>query len=144
MKYCECFFRTLFCVNSFIMPRRRKQASLERVSESVRGRTVVYKDCGLTFREIGDRGERYEAILMRMCNHWMHENTTDLWDRLHPTRCTTTCDDRYIVHMKVMDCSVTSRTISQKIQSVSQQSISAFTVRQLNAFLQGVHCFVFR
>ena len=112
------------------MPRRRNRASFEQVSEFDRGRIVAYRDCGLSFREIGDRVGRNQATVMRICNRWMQEGTTDRRDLLSPPRCTTTRDDRHIVHMAVMDRSATSRTISQQIRSVAQQSVSVHTIRR--------------
>lgn len=130
LKYWNCSFVRFFGVSSFSMPRRRKRASFEHVSEFDRGRIVAYRDCGLSFREIGDRVGRNQATVMRICNRWMQEGTTDRRDRLHPPRCTTTRDDRHIVRMAVMDRSATSRTISQQIRSVAQQSVSARTIRR--------------
>ncbi|GFV18247.1 transposable element Tcb1 transposase [Trichonephila clavipes] len=67
---------------------------------------------------------------MRICHHWMQEETTDRWDRSHPPRCTTACDYRQIVCMAVTDCATTSRTIAQLIESVTHHSVSARTIRR--------------
>ncbi|GFV82820.1 transposable element Tcb1 transposase [Trichonephila clavipes] len=59
----------------------------------------------------------------------MQEGTTDRRCRSHLPQCTPSREDRQIVHMAVTDRSVTSRTISQHIESVTQHSVSARTIR---------------
>ncbi|GFX73046.1 HTH_Tnp_Tc3_2 domain-containing protein [Trichonephila clavipes] len=48
----------------------------------------------------------------------------------HPPQCTTSREDRQIVHMAVTDRSVTSRTVAQHIESVTHDSVSARTIRR--------------
>ncbi|GFW24385.1 transposable element Tcb1 transposase [Trichonephila clavipes] len=67
---------------------------------------------------------------MRICDRWMQEGTTDQRCRSHPPQCTTSREDRQIVHMSVTDRSVTSRTIAQHIESVTHHSVSARTIRR--------------
>ncbi|GFT95888.1 transposable element Tcb1 transposase [Trichonephila clavipes] len=66
---------------------------------------------------------------MRICDRWMHEGTTDRLGRSHPPQCTTSREDRKIVRMTVTDRSVTSRTITQHIESITHHSVSASTIR---------------
>ncbi|GFX23792.1 transposable element Tcb1 transposase [Trichonephila clavipes] len=75
----------------------------------------------------------------------MREGTTDRRGRSHPPQCTTSREGRQIVCMAVTDCSVTSRTIAQQIESVTHHSESACTIRRR---LQQsgnclVHCLVY-
>ncbi|GFY34156.1 transposable element Tcb1 transposase [Trichonephila clavipes] len=65
---------------------------------------------------------------MRICDRWMQEGTMDRRRRSHPPQCTTSREDRQIVHMAVTDRSVTSRTVSQHIESVTHHSVSAHTI----------------
>ncbi|GFU09208.1 transposable element Tcb1 transposase [Trichonephila clavipes] len=99
------------------MSTRKQRSAFDQVSEFDRGRIVAYREryCGLSFREIGSRVGRNQTNVMRTCNRWMQEGTTD---RLHPTQCTTSREDRQIVRMAVTDRSVTSRTIAQHIESL--------------------------
>ncbi|GFX47807.1 transposable element Tcb1 transposase [Trichonephila clavipes] len=60
----------------------------------------------------------------------MQEGTTDRRGRSHPPQCTTSREDRHIVHMAKTDRSVTSRTIAQHIESVTHHSVSARTIRR--------------
>ncbi|GFU72958.1 transposable element Tcb1 transposase [Trichonephila clavipes] len=94
------------------------RSALDQVSEFDRGRIVAYRDCRLSFREIGSRVGQNQTTVMRICDRWMQEGTTDRRGRSHPPQCTTSCEDRQIVHMAVTDRSVTSRTVAQHIESV--------------------------
>ncbi|GFS95964.1 transposable element Tcb1 transposase [Trichonephila clavipes] len=67
---------------------------------------------------------------MRICVRWMQEGPTDLRGRSHPPQCTTSREDRQIVHMTVTDRSITSQNAAQHIESVTHHSVSARTIRR--------------
>ncbi|GFY34450.1 transposable element Tcb1 transposase [Trichonephila clavipes] len=67
---------------------------------------------------------------MRICDRWMQEGTTDQHARSHPPQCTTSRENKQIVHMAVTDRSVTSRTFAQHVESVTYHSVSAHTIRR--------------
>ncbi|UYV75433.1 hypothetical protein LAZ67_13000230 [Cordylochernes scorpioides] len=48
-------------------------------------------------QEIGSRVGRKQTTVMRICNRWMQEGTTDRRVRSHPPQCTTSRADRQIV-----------------------------------------------
>ncbi|UYV72930.1 hypothetical protein LAZ67_10001205, partial [Cordylochernes scorpioides] len=79
--------------------------------------------------EIGSRVGRNQTTVMRICDRWMQEVTTDRRVR-SPPQCTTSRADRQIVRMAVTDRSVTSRTVAQHIQSVTPHTVSARTIRR--------------
>ncbi|GFV64787.1 transposable element Tcb1 transposase [Trichonephila clavipes] len=112
------------------MSHRKQRSSFDQVSEFDRGRIVAYRDCGLSFRKIGSRVGRNQTTVMRICDRWMQEGTTDRRGRSHLTQCTTSCEDREIVRMAVTNRSVTSRTVAQHIESVTHHSVSARTIRR--------------
>ncbi|GFW47847.1 transposable element Tcb1 transposase [Trichonephila clavipes] len=60
----------------------------------------------------------------------MQEVTTDRHGRLHPPQCTTSREDRQIVHMAVTDRSDTSRTVAQHIGYVTHHSVFARFIRR--------------
>ncbi|GFT65406.1 transposable element Tcb1 transposase [Trichonephila clavipes] len=66
---------------------------------------------------------------MRICDRWMQEGTADRRGRSHPPQCSTSREDRHILRMAVTDHSVTSRNIAQHIESVTQHSVFARTIR---------------
>ncbi|GFX77833.1 transposable element Tcb1 transposase [Trichonephila clavipes] len=80
-------------------------------------------------REIGSRVERNHTTVIRICDSWMQEGTMDRNGRSHLPQCTTSGEDRQIVRKAVRDSSVTSRTISQHIESVTHHPVSARTIR---------------
>ncbi|GFX40883.1 transposable element Tcb1 transposase [Trichonephila clavipes] len=118
------------------MSRRKYRSAFDQVSEFDRGRIVAYRerererDCGLSFRAIGSRVGRNQTTVMRICDRWMQEGTKDRRGRSHPLQCTTSREDRQIVHMEMMDSSVISRTVAQDIESVMHHSVSARTIRR--------------
>ncbi|GFW82187.1 transposable element Tcb1 transposase [Trichonephila clavipes] len=112
------------------MSRKKQLSAFDPLSEFDRGRIMAYRDCGLSFREIGSRVGRNQTTLMRICDRWMQEGTTDRRGRSHPPQCTSSREDRQIVRMAVTDCSVTSRTAAQHIESVTHHSVSARSIRR--------------
>ncbi|GFV65609.1 transposable element Tcb1 transposase [Trichonephila clavipes] len=85
------------------------------------------KDSGLprlwiTFQGNRCRVGRNQTTAMRICDRWLQEGTTDRRGRSHPSQCTTSREDSQIVLMAVTDCSVTSRTIAQRIECVTHHS----------------------
>ncbi|GFV48697.1 transposable element Tcb1 transposase [Trichonephila clavipes] len=81
------------------MSRRKQRSAFDRVSVFDRGRIMAYRDCGLSFREIGSRVGRNQTT------------------------------NRQIVRMAVTDRSVTSRIVAQHIESVTHHSVFARTIR---------------
>ncbi|GFW80376.1 transposable element Tcb1 transposase [Trichonephila clavipes] len=112
------------------MSRRKQRSASDQVSEFDRGRIVAYRDCGLSFRKIRSRVGRNQTTVMRICDRWMQEGTTDRRGRSHPPQSTTSREDRQIVRMAMTDRSVTSRTIEQRIEIVTHHSVSARTIRR--------------
>ncbi|GFT01581.1 transposable element Tcb1 transposase [Trichonephila clavipes] len=80
------------------MSRRKQRSAFDQVSEFDRGRIVAYRDCGFPFREIGSRVGRNQTTVMRICDRWMQESTTDRRGRSHPPQCTTSLSARTIRH----------------------------------------------
>ncbi|GFW33537.1 transposable element Tcb1 transposase [Trichonephila clavipes] len=78
------------------MSRRKQRSAFDQVSEFDRGRIVAYRNCGLSFREIGSRVGRNQTTVMRICDRWMKEGRTDQRGRSHPPQCTTSLSARTI------------------------------------------------
>ncbi|GFV27199.1 transposable element Tcb1 transposase [Trichonephila clavipes] len=112
------------------MSRKKQQSAFDQVSEFDRGRIVAYRDCGLSFREIGSRVGRNQTTVMRICDRRVQEGMMDQRGRSHPPQCTTSREDRQILRMAVMDRSVTSQIVAQHIESVTHHSVSARTIRR--------------
>ncbi|GFX96675.1 transposable element Tcb1 transposase [Trichonephila clavipes] len=56
-----------------VMCRRNQRSAFDQVSEFDRGGIVAYRDCGLSFREIGSRVGRNQTTVMRICDRWTQE-----------------------------------------------------------------------
>ncbi|GFU59806.1 transposable element Tcb1 transposase [Trichonephila clavipes] len=112
------------------MSRRKQRSAFDQVSECDRGRVVAYRDCGLSFREIGSRVGRNQRTVIRICDCWMQEGTMDRRGRSLPSQSTNSRKDRQIVRLAEMDRSVTSRTIRKHIESVTHHSVFERTIRR--------------
>ncbi|GFS90559.1 transposable element Tcb1 transposase [Trichonephila clavipes] len=76
---CSQMMRTIqnFHMDNKVMSRRKRQSAFDQVSEFDRGRIVAYRDCGISFREMGSRAGRNQTTVIRICDRWMQEGTTD-------------------------------------------------------------------
>ncbi|GFW37456.1 uncharacterized protein TNCV_860631 [Trichonephila clavipes] len=129
-KFGIVFFLWFFFKKRSVMSRRKQRSAFDQVSEYDRGRIVAYRDCELSFRQIVSRVGRNQTTVMRICDRWIQEGTTDRRGRSHPPQCTTSREDRQIMRMTVTDHSVTSGTVAQHIESVTHHSVSARTIRR--------------
>ncbi|GFU40400.1 transposable element Tcb2 transposase [Trichonephila clavipes] len=55
------------------MSRRKQRSAFDQVYEFDRGRIEAYRDCELSFREIGSRVGGNQTTVMRICDRWMQE-----------------------------------------------------------------------
>ncbi|GFW02511.1 transposable element Tcb1 transposase [Trichonephila clavipes] len=55
------------------MSHRKQLSASDQVSEFDRGSIVAYRDCGLSFSEIGSRVGRNQTSVMRIWDRWMQE-----------------------------------------------------------------------
>ncbi|GFU73212.1 uncharacterized protein TNCV_493371 [Trichonephila clavipes] len=76
-KFGNCVFLVFFSKKRSVMSRRKQRSAFDQVSEFDRGRIVAYRDCGLSLREICSRAGRNQTTVMRICDHWMQEDTMD-------------------------------------------------------------------
>ncbi|GFW48633.1 transposable element Tcb1 transposase [Trichonephila clavipes] len=66
------------------MSSRKQRSAFDQATEFDRERIVAYQDCGLSFREIDSRVGRNQTTVMRICDRWMQEGTTDRRGLSHP------------------------------------------------------------
>ncbi|GFV80166.1 transposable element Tcb1 transposase [Trichonephila clavipes] len=71
------------------MSRKKHLLGFDQVSDFDRRSIVAYRDSGLSFRQIGSSVGQNQTTVMRICNRWMQEGTTDRRGRSHPPQCTT-------------------------------------------------------
>ncbi|GFT55873.1 transposable element Tcb1 transposase [Trichonephila clavipes] len=82
------------------------------------------------FSKIGSRVGRNQTTVLQICDRWMQKGTTYRRGRSHPPQCPTSCEDRQIMSMAVIDRSVTSQTVAQHFEPVMHHSVSARTIRR--------------
>ncbi|GFX95098.1 uncharacterized protein TNCV_3605571 [Trichonephila clavipes] len=117
-KFGNCVFLVVFSKNDQLCLVENLRSAFDQVFEFDRGRIVAYRDCGLSIRKIGSHVGRNQTTVIRICDRWMQEGMTDRRGRSHPPQCTTSREDRQIVHMAVTERSVTSRTVAQHTLSL--------------------------
>ncbi|GFS66368.1 HTH_38 domain-containing protein [Trichonephila clavipes] len=76
------------------MSRRKQLPAFDQVFEFDRGRIVAYRECRLSFREISIRIGRNQTTVIRICDQWMQEGTTQRRGRSNPPQCTTSLSAR--------------------------------------------------
>ncbi|GFU64214.1 transposable element Tcb1 transposase [Trichonephila clavipes] len=79
------------------MSRRKQRLAFYQLPEFDRGRIVAYQDCGLSFRKIGGRVGRNQTTVIRVCDRWIQEGTTDRRGRSHPSQCSASRKNTQIV-----------------------------------------------
>ncbi|GFX23652.1 probable RNA-directed DNA polymerase from transposon X-element [Trichonephila clavipes] len=79
------------CISG-VITRKKQRSAFDQVSEFDRGRIVAYQYCGLPFREIGSRVGQNQTTVMRICDRWMQEGTTNKRGQSHPPQCTTSLE----------------------------------------------------
>ncbi|GFW33114.1 HTH_38 domain-containing protein [Trichonephila clavipes] len=121
----NCVLLEVFFKKRSVKSRRKQRSAFDQVSEFDRGRIVAYRNCRLTFRKIGSHVGRNQTTVMRICDRWKQEGTTDQCGRSHPPQCTTSREDKQNVRMTVTHHSVTSRTVAQYIESNTSFSVCA-------------------
>ncbi|GFX48476.1 transposable element Tcb1 transposase [Trichonephila clavipes] len=89
---------SLNSILGIVVSRRKQRSAFHQVSEFDRGRIVAYRGCGLSFREIDSCVGRNQTAVMRICDRWMQEGTTNRRCRSHTPQCTTSLSARTIRH----------------------------------------------
>ncbi|GFY35969.1 integrase catalytic domain-containing protein [Trichonephila clavipes] len=95
----------------------KKNQSLANILASITQNTNNWDEQLPHTIEIGIRVGRNQTTVIRICNHWTQEGTTDRRGRSHPPQCTSSCEERQIARIAVTDRSVTSRTVARHIES---------------------------
>ncbi|GFW95971.1 HTH_38 domain-containing protein [Trichonephila clavipes] len=54
------------------MSRRKERSAFDQVFEFDRGKIVAYRDCGLSFREIGSHVGRNQTTVIRISDRWVN------------------------------------------------------------------------
>ncbi|GFW44854.1 uncharacterized protein TNCV_4511681 [Trichonephila clavipes] len=101
-KFGNCAFSFGFFQKTISYVSKKRTISL---CSSIRFRQIkdsgLPRYCGLSFRKIGGGVGRNQTTVMRICDRWMQEGTTDRRGRSHSPQCTTSREGGKIVQMAV-------------------------------------------
>ncbi|GFX20071.1 transposable element Tcb1 transposase [Trichonephila clavipes] len=76
------------------MPRRRKGAKFEQISEFERGRIIGLREAGLPYRAVAARVQRNSSTIVRVSKQWTDEGRTARKSGSGPRNVTSARDDR--------------------------------------------------
>ncbi|GFV06776.1 transposable element Tcb2 transposase [Trichonephila clavipes] len=112
------------------MPRRRKGAKFEQISEFKRGRIVGLREDGLSYRAVAARVQRNSSTIMRVSKQWTDEGQTARKSGSGPRNVTSACDDRRLVRMAQTDRTASSRQLAAQWSTATGVSLCASSIRR--------------
>ncbi|GFU72947.1 transposable element Tc1 transposase [Trichonephila clavipes] len=112
------------------MPRRRKRAKFEQISEFERGRIVGLREAGLSYRAVAARVQRNSSTIMRVSKQWTDEGRTARKSVSGPRNVTSARDDRRLVRMAQTDRTASSRQLAAQWSTATRVSLCASSIRR--------------
>ncbi|GFW13020.1 transposable element Tc1 transposase [Trichonephila clavipes] len=112
------------------MPRRRKGAKFEQISEFERGRIVGLREAGLSYRAVAARVQRNSSTIMRVSKQWTDEGRTARKSGSGPRNVTSARDDRRLVRMAQTDHTASSRQLTAQWSTATGVSLCASSIRR--------------
>ncbi|GFX13744.1 transposable element Tcb2 transposase [Trichonephila clavipes] len=112
------------------MPRRRKGAKFEQISEFERGRIFGLRKAGLSYRAVAARAQRNSSTIMRVWKQWTDEGRTALKSGSGPQNVTSARDDRRLVRMAETDRIASSRQLAAQWSTATGVSLCASSIRR--------------
>ncbi|GFY03246.1 transposable element Tcb1 transposase [Trichonephila clavipes] len=112
------------------MPRRRKGAKFEQISEFERGKIVGLREAGLSYRAVAARVQRNISTIMRVSKQWTDEGRTARKSGSGPRNVTSAPDDRRLVRMAQTDRTAFSRQLAAQWSTATCVSLCASSIRR--------------
>ncbi|GFV10289.1 transposable element Tc1 transposase [Trichonephila clavipes] len=112
------------------MPRRRKGAKFEQISEFERGRIVGLREAGLSYRAVATRVQRNSSTIMRVSKQWSDEGRTARKSGSGPRNVMSARDDRRLVRMAQTNRTVSSRQLAAQWSTATGVSLCASSIRR--------------
>ncbi|GFV79435.1 transposable element Tcb2 transposase [Trichonephila clavipes] len=112
------------------MPRRRKGAKFEQISQFERGRIVGHREAGLSYRAVAARVQRNSSTIMRVSKQWTDEGRTARKSGSGPRNVTSARDDRRLVRMAQTDRTASSRQLAAQLSNATGVSLCASSIRR--------------
>ncbi|KFM68742.1 Transposable element Tc1 transposase, partial [Stegodyphus mimosarum] len=112
------------------MPRRRKRARFEQLTEFERGRIIGLREAGLSYRAVSSRVQRNSSTVMRVWKQWTDECRTTRKSGSGPRNVTSARDDRHLVRMARTDRTASSRQLAALWSIATGVSLCASSIRR--------------
>ncbi|GFV84116.1 transposable element Tcb2 transposase [Trichonephila clavipes] len=112
------------------MPRRRKGAKFEQISEFERGKIVGLREAGLSYRAVATRVQRNSSTIMRVSKQWTDEGRTARKSGSGPRNVTSAPDDRRLVRMAQTDPTASSRQLAAQWSTATGVSLCASSIQR--------------
>ncbi|GFV42920.1 HTH_Tnp_Tc3_2 domain-containing protein [Trichonephila clavipes] len=108
----------------------RSRNAYQHVSDFDTGRIVEHWDCGLSYRSIAARINRYPINDSRIWHGWAQDGKTECRTESQQPPITSSREERHTTRMILMDRTVTIRGQDKELVSFERQQVSARTVRR--------------
>ncbi|GFY22068.1 transposable element Tcb2 transposase [Trichonephila clavipes] len=112
------------------MPRRRKGAKFEQISEFERGRIVGLREAGLSYRAVAAHVQRNRSTILRVSKQWTDEGRTARKSGSGPRNVTSARDDRRLVRMVQTDRTASSIQLAAQWSTAACVSLCASSIRR--------------
>ncbi|GFY22842.1 transposable element Tc1 transposase [Trichonephila clavipes] len=120
------------------MPRRRKGAKYEQISEFELGRIVGLREAGLSYRAVPARVQRNSSTIMRVSKQRTDEGRTARKSGSGPRNVTSARDDRRLELMAQTDRTTSSRQLAAQWSIATCVSLCASSIRR-RLLQRGLH-----
>ncbi|GFW42684.1 transposable element Tc1 transposase [Trichonephila clavipes] len=94
------------------MPPRRNKGKFQQLTEFERGRIIVLRERGFSYRAIGARVQRNSSTVKRVWNQWTGEHRTTRKTGSGRRKVTSAHDDRHLLSMAVYDRTASFRKLA--------------------------------
>ncbi|GFY23553.1 transposable element Tc1 transposase [Trichonephila clavipes] len=112
------------------MPRRRKGAKFEQISEFERDRIVGLHEAGMSYHAVAARVQRNSSTIMRVSKQWTDEGRTAWKSGSGPRNVTSARDDRRLVRMAQTDRIASSRQLAAQWSTATGVLLCASSIRK--------------
>ncbi|GFW15403.1 transposable element Tc1 transposase [Trichonephila clavipes] len=112
------------------MPRRRKGAKFEQISEFERGRIGGLREAVLSYRAVAARVQRNSSTIMRVSKQWTDEGRTTRKSGSGPRNVMSARDDRRLMRMAQTDRTASSRQLEAQWSTATGVSLCASSIRR--------------
>ncbi|GFX95846.1 transposable element Tc1 transposase [Trichonephila clavipes] len=111
-------------------PTLLREVKFEQISVFERGRIVVLREAGLSYRAVAARVQRNSSTIMRVSKQWTNEGRTARKSVSGPRNGTSAREDRRLVRMDQTDRTAFSRQLAAQWSIATRVSLCASSIRR--------------